>query len=208
MNRSWMVIVILGLALSWGVAQEDQEGESGAQWIQWYSGKIGYYQPRDGLNNGLLIGVDGITELTRYRLYISGTLDAYIKQSIDIFHDPKPDIKSQQIILFPLHVNAGYKIFSFDEIGCKGYIGGGGGYYFYFYSVEYQEQPGILPTWSTRLESKNGGNLFGTVSARFVLGKVFLEPRYYFASKSEKSLGGYSLTVNPSGFAISFGFQQ
>jgi len=175
---------------------------------QWYSGKLGYYQPRDGLNNGLVLGVDGITEFTKYNIFLSGALDAYIKQSIDIFQETKPQINSQQIILLPLHINFGYKLFDIEDADCRGYIGVGGGYYFFFYSLEYQTQNGIIPTSSSQTESKNSGNLFGTAFARVILGKMFVEPRLYFASKTEGNIASYKFTVNPSGFAISIGFQQ
>src|SRR5882672_5345998 len=78
---------------------------------QYYSGKFGYYQPGEGLNNGLLIGLDGITEFVHYNIFLSGAVDFYPKQSISIFKDPQPngnkppDVSQQQMLLFPIHIN-------------------------------------------------------------------------------------------------------
>jgi len=189
------------------------EDKSSPNTRQYYSGKLGYYHPSDGLNNGLLVGVDGITEFTHYNFILSAAADLYLKQSIDIFKDPQPnggqppDVTGQQIILLPLHVNIGYKLFEIPDADSRGFIGVGGGYYFYFYNVTYRSSGGLLGGPLTSSDTKNGGNLFGSVFARLMISQIFLEPRYYFASKSEDATGGYSLVVNPSGFAITLGFQ-
>ena len=201
---SLMMLYATGFAANNAVTSDDDNPKL----RQYYSAKLGFYSPSDGLNNGLLVGVDGITEFTRYNFFLAGALDAYLKQSIDIFHDPKPDIKSQQMILLPLHMNVGYKIFDIDDANTRGYVGIGGGYYFYFYSLQYQQNSGILGTGPTVSDSKNSGDLFGSIFARIVIGKVFVEPRYYFASKSEENISSYSFTVNPTGFSISIGFQE
>ncbi len=57
-------------------------------------------------------------------------------------------------------------------------------------------------------ENKNGGKVFGAAFLRILFGKVFVESRFYFASKTEDAVGSYKYTVNPSGFAITLGFQQ
>jgi hypothetical protein len=175
---------------------------------QYYSGKVGFYQPSDGLNNGLILGVDGITEFIHYNFFLSGAIDLYQKQTIDIFQSPKPDISQQAVILLPLHVNFGYKIFEVPDADTRGYIGAGGGYYFYFYSVSYSSgSGGLFGGLSSQSGSKNGGSLFATVFARVLIGQIFLEPRFYFASKKQDSVGSYNFTINPSGFAITLGFQ-
>ncbi len=176
---------------------------------QSYSGKIGFYKPGDGLNNGLLIGVDGITEFTHYNFFLSASLDVYPKQTFDFYENPKPDIQQQQLFLLPLHVNFGYQIFNIEDADCRGYLGAGGGYYFYFYTADYRTSSGgIIPTYTSHSDSKNGGSTFGTVFARVLLGKIFVEPRFYFASKSEENFAGSRFVVDPSGFAITIGFQQ
>lgn len=179
---------------------------------QYYSGKIGFYQPGDGLNNGLLLGVDGITEFVKYNIGLSGAIDFYQKQSFNFFKDPKPQIQQQAIVLLPLHASIGYKLADVSDADLRIFAGAGGGYYFYFYSVEYKESSGggILNPVSlaSKTENKNGGNIFGTAFLRILFGKVFVEPRFYFASKEENSIGSYKYTVDPSGFAITIGFQQ
>ncbi|MBI5216463.1 MAG: hypothetical protein HY960_11990 [Ignavibacteriae bacterium] len=186
----------------------DAKDESSSNLKQYYSGKFGFYQPGDGLNNGLLIGIDGITEFTKYNFFLSGAIDFYPKQSIDIFHQPKPNVQQQQMFLLPLHVNVAYKLFHVEDADSRGYIGIGGGYYFYFYAVDYQSSSGgIFGSLTTNSETKNGGNIFGTLFARALIGKVFVEPRLYFASKSDDNVGGNNFTVNPSGFALTIGFQ-
>lgn len=179
---------------------------------QYYSGKFGFYQPGDGLNNGLLLGIDGITEFVRYNMAVSGSIDLYQKQSFNFFKDPKPQVQQQGIVLLPLHANLGYKLFEVPDADLRTFIGAGGGYYFYFYSLEYKENSGgglFNPgTLTSKTENKNGGNVFGTAYIRILFGKVFVEPRMYFASKREDAVGSYRYTVDPSGFAVTIGFQQ
>ena len=189
------------------LTQESQAQSSNLK--QYYSGKFGFYQPGDGLNNGLVLGVDGITEFLHYHFFIGGAIDLYPKQTFDFFTGPsKPrDVVQQSIILVPLHVNAGYQFFDIPNADSRGYIGAGFGYYFYFYNVEYRTGGGILGGFTNTTESKNGGALFATAFVRALIGKVFVEPRLYFAQKTADSVGGYSYVVNPSGFAITIGFQ-
>lgn len=178
---------------------------------QYYSGKVGFYSPSDGLNNGLIVGIDGITEFNKFNFFLSGDIDFYPKKTIDIFNSPKPDISDQTIYLIPLHVNFGYKLLDIKDADTKFYAGAGGGYYLYFYSVTYSGSAGGgilgggLPTSTS--DSKSGGNIFFSIFARVLIGKIFIEPRFYFASKKDDNTGGYNFTVNPSGFAITLGFQ-
>ncbi|MFA6542533.1 MAG: hypothetical protein WCT99_13115 [Bacteroidota bacterium] len=179
---------------------------------QYYSGKFGYYHPDPKLNNGLLFGVDGITEFVKYDFCLSGAVDFYQKQTFNFFTAPEPDVSRQALILLPLHANIGYKLFEVSDADTRMFIGGGGGYYFYFYSVEYNESSssgGLFPviTLTPKSETKNGGNLFGTAYARMLIGKIFIEPRFYFASPVEEKIGSYAYTINPSGFAVTLGFQ-
>lgn len=201
----WCVTICFALVSSTFAA--DSKSDAG-NLRQYYSGKFGFYQPGNGLNNGLVLGVDGITEFVHYNFFLSGAIDLYPKQTIDIFQDPKPAISQQQVILIPLHVNVGYKIFDVSDADTRGYLGAGGGYYFYFYSVSYNSSGGgLFGGLTSQNDSKNGGGLFGTVFARVLIGQIFLEPRFYFASKKQGSVGSYNFTINPSGFAITLGFQ-
>lgn len=93
------------------------------------------------------------------------------------------------------------------------FVGTGGGYYFHFYAVEYSESSGgggllggrLVPV--SKSASENGGDLFATAFFRALIGKIFLELRFYFAAKTEKDVGSHKLTINPFGFAITIGFQ-
>jgi hypothetical protein len=171
---------------------------------QSYGGKVGFYDPAGGLNNGLLLGIDGITEFNNYNFFLSGALDLYFKKTIDIFNEPKPTVTDQQVFILPLHANFGYKVFQVPDADSKLYAGVGGGYYFYFYNVNYFGG-GIVPLEESA--SPNGGNLFFSVFARILIGKIFLEPRYYVAISEEDRISDYNYEIDPSGFAITLGFQ-
>lgn len=192
-------------------AQEQKEPSKEASNLrQYYSGKFGFYQPSDGLNNGLMFGIDGITEFLRYNFILTGAIDFYTKQTIGIFNkDPKPNVLQQAVVLLPLHVNAGMQLFNVQDADSRGYAGVGIGYYLYFYSVEYQTSSGgILGGIGSQTDSKNRGNLFGSVFLRLLIGKIFVEPRFYLAVKKEDTVsGGHQFIVNPSGFAVTLGFQ-
>ncbi len=209
-----MVFLAVGFVTT-GFCGDDKTGEGGHT-RQYASGKIGFYSPSDGLNNGLLLGIDGITEFTSYSFILTGAADLYLKQSIDIFKNPQPgggqppDVTQQQMVLLPLHLNVGYKFFEVEEADSRGYVGVGGGYYFYFYSATYRNSSSGFPIGSLTTpasDAKNGGNIFGSVFARILVNKIFLESRWYIASKSEEMMGGNAFLVNPSGFAVTLGFQ-
>lgn len=204
--RSWSFVLILCLAM---VSAEAQE--KGSNLRQSYSGKFGFYSPSDGLNNGLLFGVDGITEFVHYDFFLSGTIDLYLKQTFNFFKDPKPEILRQQIALLPLQAGFGYKIVDLRDADTRMYAGAGVGYYLYFYTVDYRASSGggLLggPSLTTESSSKNGGNIFGTLFVRILIGKVFVESKYYIAAKKEDAVGQHGYVVNPSGFAVSLGFQ-
>lgn len=193
-------------------AQPSDQPQDETKLRQYYSGKFGFYQPGEGLNNGLLLGVDGITEFVKYNIGLSGSIDLYQKQSFDFFRDPKPQVQQQALILLPLHANIGYKLADVPDADLRIFLGAGGGYYFYFYSVEYRAGSGggiLNPgSFTSTVENKNGGNLFATTFLRILFGKVFVEPRFYFAAAEEDAVGSYRYTVNPSGFAVTIGFQQ
>ena len=189
-------------------AAEKENSTANAKLRQYYSGKFGYYQPDKGLNNGLMLGVDGITEFVKYDIGLTGAIDLYLKQTFNPFSAPEPKVNQQSLILIPLHANLGYRIANIEDADTRIFIGAGGGYYFYFYTVDYSETSGgILGGLTGKTASLNGGNLFGTAFLRVLIGKIFLEPRFYFAAKTEKSIDSYELTINPSGFAITIGFQ-
>ncbi|MEW5797616.1 MAG: hypothetical protein AB1728_01295 [Bacteroidota bacterium] len=207
-----LITIILGFSLL-ATAQQKETSPSDKKLRQYYSGKFGYYQPDKGLNNGLMLGVDGITEFVKYDLGLTGAIDFYQKQTFNPFSAPEPNVSQQALILIPLHANIGYRLFTVDDADMRMFLGAGGGYYFYFYAVEYSESSGgggllggsLVPV--NKSTSENGGDLFGTAFVRLLIGKIFLEPRFYFASKTEKNIGNYKLTINPSGFAITIGFQ-
>lgn len=186
----------------------DSEKNTSANLSQYYSGKFGFYNPSDGLNNGLLIGVDGITEFNNYNFFLSGDVELYQKKTIDIFREPKPKISDQLILLLPLHINFGYKLAQIREADTKIYAGAGAGYYLYFYGATYQKSSsGLFPSLTSSSDQKNGGNFFFTVFGRILIGKIFVEPRYYFATTREDNVDGYRFLINPTGFAITLGFQ-
>lgn len=176
---------------------------------QQYSGKIGFYSPDKSLNNGLMIGADGITEFLHYDFFLNLSADLYLKRAFNFFKNPGPNVAQQQIFLIPLGAGAAYKLFEVSDADSRGYIGAGAGYYLYFYSVEYSNSSGGLlgGGLTTQSDSKSGGNLFFTVFFRGLVGKVFIEPKVFFASKKKDVVGSYSFTVNPSGFSIAIGFQ-
>ncbi|MCI0706821.1 MAG: hypothetical protein L0Y80_04955 [Ignavibacteriae bacterium] len=208
MRRFLLTLTFLALpVILLAQAKKDEQPKS-TNLRQYYSGKFGIYKPSDGLNNGLMFGVDGITEFIHYDFFISGAAELYLKQTFNIYKNAPPSGYSQAMFLIPLHANVGYQVFNVGDADSRGYIGAGLGYYLYFYSVEYSEGGGIFNPLANRSESKNGGNLFATVFFRVLIGQIFLEPRVYFAAKEEDGLpGGYNYVVNPSGFAVTLGFQ-
>lgn len=207
MTRIVCVVTIVVIVGSFAYA-EDRETKESVNIRQYYSGKFGFYQPGDGLNNGIMFGLDGVTEFVHYDIFLNGAVDLYYKQTFNVFKN-SPDILQQAIVLIPLHVNIGYQFFNADKADSRGYISAGVGYYLYFYNVEYRSgSGGIIGSLTTRTESKNDGNVFATISARILIGKIFIEPRLYLAAKDEGTLsGGYAYTINPTGFAITLGFQ-
>ncbi len=175
---------------------------------QQYSGKIGFYNPDKGLNNGLMIGADGITEFLHYDFFLNLSADLYFKQSFNFYNDPKPDIVQHQVILIPIGAGGAYKLLDVADADSRIYLGAGIGYYLYFYSVEYSTSTGgILGGVTTESASKTGGNLFFTFILRALVGKVFVEPRFFVASQKDDMVGPHRYTLNPSGFSISLGFQ-
>lgn len=175
---------------------------------QAYSGKFGLYSGSDGLNNGLMIGADGITEFLKYDFFLNLGAELYLKKTFNFFKDPKPDILQQQIVLIPITGGGAYKILDVADADTRAYIGVGAGYYLYFYAVDYRATTGgILGGAFTQSESKSGGNFVATVFFRALIGKVFVEPKLYIASKKEDAVGPHPYIVNPSGFSIALGFQ-
>ena len=193
------LILLFVVSASSGIGQNTRQA---------YSGKFGLYSGSDGLNNGLMIGADGITEFLRYDFFLNLGAELYLKQTFNFFKDPKPEILQQQIVLLPLSGGGAYKIFDVADADSRGYFGVGAGYYLYFYSVDYRSTSGgILGGALTQSESKNGGNFFATIFFRALIGKVFVEPKLYIASKKEDAVGSHPYVVNPSGFSIALGFQ-
>jgi len=175
---------------------------------QAYSGKFGFYAPSDGLNNGLMLGVDGITEFLHYDFFLNLSADLYLKQTFNFFKDPKPDVIRQQIVLIPISVGGAYQLFNVPDADSRAYVGAGAGYYLYFYSVEYRSSSGgPLGGTFSETDSKSSGNFFAVVFARVLINRIFVEPKLYLASKKEDSVGSHPYVVNPSGFSIALGFQ-
>lgn len=210
MKKLFLVLVIVLCVHQTLLGQEkDKKEQKSTNLIQFYSGKFGMYQGSDGLNNGLMLGIDGITEFTHYNFFLGGSVELYPKQTIGIFKNAPPSGYQQSIVVLPLHINFGYKFFEIIDADTRGYIGVGGGYYFFFYSVDYQNSSGgILGGLTNQSESNNSGNVFGSLFARVLIGQIFVEPRIYLASKKEVTVGNnYIYVVNPSGFSITLGFQ-
>jgi hypothetical protein len=185
---------------------------AGKNITQYYSAKFGFYNPSDGLNNGLLFGVDGITEFNHYNFFLSLAGDLYYKKTFNIFiSSPPPDISDQQMIIIPLHLNFGYKLADIPDADTRFYVGAGAGYYLYFFSATTSSNSGggLLGGGSliNSSDSKSGGGMFGIVFLRAVVGKVFVEPGYYFAHKISDTINGNPYLVNPSGFVITLGVQ-
>lgn len=174
---------------------------------QYYSGKFGFYSPSKELNNGLILGVDGITEFNKFNFFLSGSIDLYYKKMIDIFSAPKPNISDQTILIFPIHINFAYRLAEIPDADTKFYLGVGAGYYFHFYNAQYYDSGGILGGLTSKTTQQNGGNFLFTISGRILIGKIFVEPRYYFATKSTGSFDNYNYKIDPSGFAVTLGFQ-
>jgi hypothetical protein len=210
--RTVIFLIVLGLLLAASTfgqeSKEETKQQKSSNLRQFYSGKFGLYAGSDGLNNGLMIGIDGITEFIHYDFFLSGAIELYPKQTIGIFKNAPPSDYQQSLFLLPLHVNFGYKLFEVGDADSRGYIGAGAGYYFYFYNIDYASGAGgIFGGLSRRSESKNSGAVFGSVFARILIGQIFVEPRFYLASQSEGNVEQYSYIINPSGFAITLGFQ-
>ena len=201
------VLVLMLIIICISIKAQSLTGKNDSSLGQYYSIKVGYFNPQKGLNNGLLLGLDGITEFYKYNFFLSGDVDFYRKKTVSIY--AAPDITDQSVMIFPLHINLAYKAFELPDAETKFYLGVGGGYYLYFYNATYQtSSSGILFNETTNNNvTKNGGNGFFSVFARVLVGKVFVEPLYYFASAKNESINSYPLSVNPSGFSISIGFQ-
>lgn len=207
MLKLYLIIVFtMGLVFA-----SDTTNSSSSNTKQYYSGKFGFYSPDKRLNNGILLGIDGITEFNHYNFFLSGAIDLYQKKTFDFFNTPKPNVSDQLLLLIPLHINGAYQLAEIPNADTKFYLGAGGGYYLYFYSANYSgsSSGGILGGGSltNKTASENGGNVFFSVFGRILIGKIFIEPRFYFASESTSSFDGFNYVINPGGFAITLGFQ-
>lgn len=207
-----VIILFVFPGITFAQNKTENKDEGVKKITQYYSGKFGFYNPSDGLNNGLLFGLDGITEFNRYNFFLSGSADLYYKKTFDIFVNPHPSsISDQQMVLIPLQVNLGYKLATIEDADTRIYAGAGGGYYLYFFGATTSGNSGggLLGSGSltSSTDNKSGGAVFGSVFFRAVIGKVFIEPRYYFANKVSDSINGNPYVVNPSGFAITLGVQ-
>ncbi len=214
MRRLTVMIITFYFLCGTAFSQNESSNKNVSKNIsQSYSGKFGFYNPSDGLNNGLLFGIDGITEFLHYNFFLSGAADLYYKKTFDIFTaqgQNHPSISDQQMILIPLHINFGYKLADIPDADTRFYAGAGGGYYLYFFGATTSSGSGgglFGGGFTTSTDNKSGGAVFGTIFFRALVGKIFVEPRYYFASKVTNTINGNPYLVNPTGFAITLGVQ-
>lgn len=201
------VVMLAVLMLSPLYAQETKS----ANLRQYYSGKFGYYQPGKELNNGLMFGVDGVTEFIHYNLTLTGAIDFYQKQTISVYKNSDARNVQQAVVLIPLHASVGYKLVEIPDADTRVYAGAGLGYNLFFYNVQYTETSSSGPLGGVvsrdYAESKNGGQMLGTAFLRVLIGRIFVESRYYTASKKQDKLGNGSYVIDPTGFAVTIGFQ-
>lgn len=212
MKRIYGILIFIYSFSSISLSQNQNSNSESKNINQYYSGKFGFYNPSDGMNNGLIFGIDGITEFKHYNFFLSGSADLYFKKTFDIFTatgQNHPSISDQQMILIPLHINFGYKLGTIPDADSRFYAGAGGGYYLYFFGATTSSGSGGLfgGGLTNTTDNKSGGAVFGTIFFRAVIGKIFIEPRYYFASKVTDNINGNPYLVNPTGFAITLGVQ-
>lgn len=210
MKRIYGILILIYSFSCISLSQNQNSNSESKNINQYYSGKFGFYNPSDGMNNGLIFGIDGITEFNHYNFFLSGSADLYFKKTFDIFTSPHPSsISDQQMVLIPLHINFGYKLGEIPYADTRFYAGAGGGYYLYFFGATTSSNSGGLlgGGLTNQTDNKSGGAIFGSVFFRAVVGKIFIEPRYYFAKKVTDTINGNPYIVNPTGFAITLGVQ-
>jgi hypothetical protein len=205
--KQFIIVVLLFATVGSLPAQEVRSSNL----RQYYSGKFGYYRPAAELNDGLILGIDGVTEFIHYRFTLTGAIDIYQKQTIGVYKNDRATNIQQTVVLIPMHVSAGYKLLELPDADTRAYAGAGLGYNLFFYTVQYSESSsgGIFGEVVSRdhSDSRNGGNFLGTFFLRILIGRVFVEPRFYVAAMKQGSLGNGSYTIDPSGFAVTLGFQ-
>ena len=192
---------IVLLAVLWGSAGIAQSV------YQEYTARAGFYAPRKGLNNGFIFGADGLFILPDYRLVVSLSGDCYIKQTVDLFEEPKPQIVKQQILLVPMAVGVSYQVVQSTGPGLSVKVGIQGGYYVEFYTVDYRDVLSLSPLPVHENDSQTGGNFFYGLVARVGTGNFFLEPKILMARPHRETVGSYRYGVDPSGFMITVGFE-
>lgn len=84
MTRFMLLLLLAVPLVTFAQEQKEASKETSSNLRQYYSGKFGFYQPSDGLNNGLMFGIDGITEFLRYNFILTGAVDLYTKQTINL----------------------------------------------------------------------------------------------------------------------------
>lgn len=98
MYKLLIVFILLEVAV---YGQSDSTKSENKKIKQYYSGKFGLYVPSKELNNGLILGIDGITEFNKFNFFLSGSIDLYFKKTFDIFSEPKPSVSDQTILIIP-----------------------------------------------------------------------------------------------------------
>lgn len=174
---------------------------------QEYSARAGYFSPHKGLNNGFIFGADGSFILPDYRIVLRFSGDCYIKQTVDLFEEPKPQIVRQQVLLVPIGVSVSYQVVEPVGTGLKVTVGLEGGYYVDFYSVDYRDVLRLTPLPVYGKDSQSGGNFFYGIVARIGVANFFLEPKILLARPHREDVGSYRYGIDPSGFMITVGFQ-
>jgi len=192
------IVVLAVLWFSEGTAQS---------YYQNYSARAGYFSPHKGLNNGFIFGADGSFVLPNERLVISLSGDCYIKQTVDLFEEPKPQIVRQQVLLVPIAVGVSYQVVEPMGRGVRVTVGLEGGYYVDFYAVDYRDVLRLTPVPVYGNDSRSGGNFFYGVVARIGAANFFLEPKILLARPHQEDVGPYRYGIDPSGFMMTIGFE-
>ena len=193
--------VIVLLAVLWSSAGSAQS------FYQEYSARAGYFSPHKGLNNGFIFGADGSFILPDYRLVVSLSGDCYIKRTVDLFEEPKPEIVRQQVLLVPVAVGVSYQVVQSMGTGLMVTVGVEGGYYVDFYAVDYRDVLRLTPVPVYGNDSQSGGNFFYGVVARMGVANFFLEPKILAARPHQGHVSSYRYGIDPSGFVVTVGFE-
>ena len=192
------IVLLAVLWFSAGTAQS---------FYQEYSARAGYFSPYKGLNNGFIFGADGSFILPDYRIVLRFSGDCYVKQTVDLFEEPKPQVVKQQILLVPIAVGVSYQMVQPTGAGLRVSVGIQGGYYVDFYEVDYRDVLRLSPLPVYGNGSQTGGNFFYGIVARIGTANFFLEPKILLARPHQDDVSSYRYGIDPSGFMVTVGFE-